>query len=123
MFSSPRTQSNTSRKEKLVFFFSCRDSVEFHFNLLNQIFGILGWKKIDVFELHGGMTQTERLSTIAKFRGATPSLLLCTDVAARGLDIPEVDWVVQYTSPGSPNDYIHRVGRTARAGKEGNHDS
>lgn len=44
---------------------------------------------------------------------------MCTDVAARGLDIPRVDWIVQYDPPDDPRDYIHRVGRTARAGKVG----
>ncbi|XP_002127467.2 ATP-dependent DNA helicase DDX31 [Ciona intestinalis] len=108
---------------KLLIFLSCRDSVEFHFKLLKNMKGILNNaisdKKLGFFQLHGGMTQPERNSTINGYRCAKSGVLLCTDVASRGLDIPKVDWVVQHTSPGNPVDYVHRVGRTARAGKAG----
>lgn len=49
-----------------------------------------------------------------QFCAAKKGALLCTDVAARGLDIPEVDWIIQYDPPDDPKEYIHRVGRTAR---------
>lgn len=55
-----------------------------------------------------------RTRTFFKFCNATHGILLCTDIAARGLDIPVVDWIVQYDPPNDPKEYIHRVGRTAR---------
>ena len=72
-----------------------------------------------IFQLHGGMTQHERTEVLNNFKKASSGVVLCTDVAARGLDIPNVHWVMQYDSPGSPVNYIHRVGRTARAGNKG----
>jgi len=69
--------------------------------------------------LHGQMSQPKRLGALHKFTSGARSILICTDVASRGLDIPQVDVVVNFDLPGHGKDYIHRVGRTARAGKSG----
>ena len=69
--------------------------------------------------LHGQMSQPKRLGSLHKFTSGERSILICTDVASRGLDIPAVDVVVNFDLPGHGKDYIHRVGRTARAGKSG----
>ncbi len=70
-------------------------------------------------ELHGGMTQARRNSVMQNFRKGKIRALVATDVAARGLDIQEVSHVINYDVPQNPEDYIHRIGRTARAGKKG----
>ncbi|KAL9692482.1 hypothetical protein quinque_016420, partial [Culex quinquefasciatus] len=75
--------------------------------------------KVTFFKLHGKMTQIERSSVFKEFRAARTAVLLCTDVAARGIDVPSVDLVVQYHAPQLLADYVHRVGRTARAGQSG----
>ncbi|KAH9517210.1 putative ATP-dependent RNA helicase DDX47 [Dermatophagoides farinae] len=69
--------------------------------------------------LHGQMSQAKRLGSLNKFRSKARSILLATDVASRGLDIPHVDFVINYDIPTHSKDYIHRVGRTARAGRYG----
>jgi ATP-dependent RNA helicase DDX47/RRP3 len=69
--------------------------------------------------LHGQMSQPKRLGALTKFKAGGKTILICTDVAARGLDIPSVDAVINYDLPGHGKDYIHRVGRTARAGRSG----
>ncbi|KAI0050737.1 DEAD-domain-containing protein [Auriscalpium vulgare] len=99
-------------KKKVVVFFSSCKSVKYHAELLNYI-------DIPVLDLHGQQKQQKRTNTFFEFCNAETGILLCTDVAARGLDIPRVDWIVQYDPPDDPRDYIHRVGRTARAGKVG----
>jgi superfamily II DNA/RNA helicase len=70
-------------------------------------------------ELHGDMSQPERMATLQAFKDAKFNLLVCSDVAARGLDIPAVSHVINYDVPGGPDDYVHRIGRTGRAGRSG----
>lgn len=69
--------------------------------------------------LHGKMPQPKRLGALNKFKSGQMTILLATDVASRGLDIPSVDLVINYDIPTHSKDYIHRVGRTARAGRSG----
>lgn len=69
--------------------------------------------------LHGQLSQSARLGALNKFRSGSRDILVATDVAARGLDIPKVDVVLNYDLPQDSKTYIHRVGRTARAGKSG----
>ncbi len=69
--------------------------------------------------LHGDMDQTSRMATLDKFRSGEIALLAASDVAARGLDIPDVSHVINYDVPWQADDYVHRIGRTGRAGKEG----
>lgn len=96
-----------NRKKKLMVFFSSCKSVKYHYELLNYI-------DLPVMAIHGRQKQNKRTTTFFQFCNADSGILLCTDVAARGLDIPEVDWIVQYDPPDDPKEYIHRVGRTAR---------
>lgn len=72
-----------------------------------------------VTSLHSKLPQRQRIDNLARFRAAAARILVATDVAARGLDIPEVSLVINYDIPRDPDDYIHRVGRTARAGRKG----
>lgn len=96
-----------NRKKKVMVFFSSCMSVKYHYELLNYI-------DLPVLAIHGRQKQNKRTTTFFQFCNADSGILLCTDVAARGLDIPEVDWIVQYDPPDDPKEYIHRVGRTAR---------
>ncbi|KAK3027430.1 hypothetical protein RJ639_042070, partial [Escallonia herrerae] len=103
-----------SRAKKVMVFFSSCNSVKFHSELLKYI-------KLDCYDIHGNQKQQKRTSTFFDFCKAKSGILLCTDVAARGLDIPAVDWIIQYDPPDEPKEYIHRVGRTARGeGAKGN---
>jgi superfamily II DNA/RNA helicase len=72
-----------------------------------------------VAALHGDLDQRTRMAALDAFRNDQVQLLVCSDVAARGLDIPDVSHVINYDAPHHPDDYVHRIGRTGRAGKLG----
>jgi superfamily II DNA/RNA helicase len=69
--------------------------------------------------IHGGLTQNARQKAIDRFHSHEVNVLVCTDVAARGLHIKNISHVINYDLPPDPNDYVHRIGRTARAGESG----
>jgi superfamily II DNA/RNA helicase len=69
--------------------------------------------------LHGDMDQRARMASLEAFRNGEVAFLVCSDVAARGLDIPEVSHVFNFDVPTHPEDYVHRIGRTGRAGRSG----
>lgn len=101
-------------KKCICFFLTCAH-VEFYERVLTHL--------LDSFylePLHGKKNQRRREKAMERFRDVkNGGVLLCTDVAARGLDITDIDWVVQFDAPTDPSSYVHRVGRVARAGRTG----
>jgi len=99
----------------MVFLLTCAH-VDYYARLLPKIEQLEGLK---IEALHGKMVQKKRTKTYETFAGVAEGVLLCTDVTARGIDIPDVDWIIQYDAPQDPSFFIHRVGRTARFGRKG----
>lgn len=95
------------KKKKVMVFCSSCDEVRFYYELLNYI-------DLPVIALHGKQKQPARTKAYRQFHKSQACTLFCTDIAARGLDIPNVDWIIQFDPPDDPKEYIHRVGRTAR---------
>lgn len=126
---------------RAIVFISCADSVDFHFEVFSRQqqqsttdsapdinattapahrLQTPQNPHIDLHRLHGSLPQHTRTATLARFRTASnPALLLCTDVASRGLDLPNIDLVAEYDPPFHRDDHLHRIGRTARAGNPG----
>lgn len=92
----------------------CRTRTE-----VDELTETLGGRGYRAEALHGGLSQEQRDRVMRRFRDGTSELLVATDVAARGLDIEHVSHVVNFDVPSSPEAYVHRIGRTGRAGREG----
>ncbi|KAM0792864.1 hypothetical protein ACM66B_002627 [Microbotryomycetes sp. NB124-2] len=125
--SQPRSQKNSKKRSRpsdedepaprlpqtILFVPHCRTAA-----LLTSLMSNLP-TPIPCTSLHSHLSQPERLKSLSTFRKQAVPLLIATDVGSRGLDIPEVAVVVNYEVPRVPDDYVHRVGRTARAGRRG----
>jgi ATP-dependent RNA helicase DeaD len=92
----------------------CRTRIE-----VDELVETLNARGYPAGALHGGMSQEQRDRALGKLRSGSSELLVATDVAARGLDIGHLSHVVNYDLPAGPEDYVHRIGRTGRAGKDG----
>ncbi|ABN67277.2 ATP-dependent RNA helicase DBP7 (DEAD-box protein 7) [Scheffersomyces stipitis CBS 6054] len=136
--------SGTNNSTRTIVFFSCSDSVNFHFDVFtrggntfkkvkNDESGKLETVEVEndtpligqgtaVYKLHGSLSQQTRTSTLQAFikdSKSNHSILFCTDVASRGLDLPNIASVIEYDPPFTIDDHLHRIGRSARVGKEG----
>ena len=98
-------------QSSIIFAATCNNALRVTLMLRN-----LGFQAVC---LHGKLSQPKRLGALNKFKAGERNILVATDVASRGLDIPNVDMVINFDIPGNGKDYVHRVGRTARAGRAG----
>lgn len=106
------TKYHSSKKNRIIIFaLYKKEAARLESTLWNR-----GW---NVIGIHGDMGQAQRTNAINQFRDGSVPLLVATDVAARGLDIPDVEYVINYTFPLTTEDYVHRIGRTGRAGRKG----
>lgn len=118
------------RQVKCIIFFLTCNSVEFYFKYLAKLFHSHSEGKqnndysVDssfgkLCKLHGQMYQKSREKSYEIFRSCDSGVLISTDLTARGIDIPDIEWILQFDAPQDPSYYIHRIGRTARAGQLG----
>lgn len=127
LFAMLKSRMRNRSKSKVVVFLSNCDTVEFHHKIFGEFWNSLevthNWNDKEstpsMLKMHGNMSQIERTRTLVTFTKIERGVLFATDVASRGLDFPEVSLIVQYEPPMSSEEYVHRVGRTARFGKTG----
>ncbi|KIM28976.1 hypothetical protein M408DRAFT_16014 [Serendipita vermifera MAFF 305830] len=106
---------------KFIIYFATCATVDYFYRIFSRLSAL---KSFEISSLHGHLPPEKRAQTLANFAAHpstvnNPAILLCTDVAARGLDLPDVDVVVQYDCPVDTKTFSHRAGRTARMGREG----
>lgn len=105
---------DATKAEKSIIYVSTRAGVDFWKDILSPLLAV------SVFPVHGDYKAPIRAKNLRRFRDClTPALLLTTDVLARGIDIPDIDLVIQLDPPSQPKDFIHRCGRSGRAGRRG----
>lgn len=114
-----RNESNQHALSRFIVYFATCACVDYFYRVLPSLF-----PQASFYSLHGHIPPAKRTLSLSSFVSHastpdSPSILLCTDVAARGLDLPNVDCVIQFDPPVDPKQFSHRCGRTARAGKEG----
>ncbi len=98
--------------KKAIVFCNTRNEVDVIYNNLKE-------HRIECFRLHGGLEQNKRSGTIERYHQHLDALLISTDISARGIHIDNLEYIYNYDIPKDPTQYIHRIGRTARAGKKG----
>ncbi len=104
-------RANENFKNAIIFCNRKREVAQLHRSLVRHGFNAAA--------LHGDMSQPERMAALDSFRKGEVSLLIASDVAARGLDIPDVSHIFNFDVPFHADDYVHRIGRTGRAGRSG----
>ena len=114
----------SSKKDEYLYYFLCRypgRTIVFvnAISSIRRLISLLGVLKLPVLGLHSNMQQRARLKTVDRFMASDDVVLVATDVAARGIDVKDVKYVIHYQIAKSTDTYVHRRGRTARAGKEG----
>lgn len=100
----------TYQGQRLIVFFDTK-------HMAHRFRIIAGLSGVQCEELHGDLTQPQRLEALQNFRDGTVDVLLATDLIGRGIDVPNVDAVLNYDMPNKIANYVHRIGRTARAGR------
>ncbi|XP_050411430.2 ATP-dependent RNA helicase DDX55 [Patella vulgata] len=102
------------KKEKIMVFFSSCAAVDYFKKIIELLV-----KNSNVLHIHGKLKH-KRVKVIEKLRNSDSGILVCTDLMARGIDIPDINWVIQFDAPSSARSFVHRCGRTARIGNRGN---